>query len=282
MNLSQLGLSPIQILGGIFSAAISFAVSYWVYRRSKRNEEIRWRIENIYETGLEEVNAVIEEGGYPGVPRSRQDASFWADLSYTDQLRLGAGLVRKGTRYYRLLEKLEKAERKFIPLNQQITEKFPDDVIRIEGTAVQLLVGGTVNPSETKSHGDDPPKLLLLQSWVGLGSIVEGHFPEILNVDSPEELRERFIPEEGLDEHPYPDDPTDFMGSGLQPEQLSFLDEEFPEWADHLYQLIEEGHLEEYLRARQHQHDVQEELQDAAQEVRSIVEMEIETLNTDD
>lgn len=281
MDLTQLAVSPIQILVGLLSAVITLAGSYWIYSRSKRDEEIRWRIENIHETGLEEVNAVIEEEEYPGIPRTRQNASFWDEISYTDQLRLGTNLIRKGTHYYRLLAKLEEAERKFIPLNQQITDTFPDDVIRTEGTAVQLLAGGKATPPETESHGDNPPKTLFLQSWVGLGSIVEDHLPEILDVDSPDELREYLIPEEGLDGYPYPDDPTIFMGSGLQPEQLSFLDEEFPEWADHLYQLIENGHLEKYLRARQHQHDVQEELQDAAREVRSIAEKEIKTLNTD-
>ncbi|MGQ3411558.1 hypothetical protein ACT4ML_04750 [Natrinema sp. LN54] len=278
MDLPQLAVSPMQVIIGILSAAIAFAGSYWVYLQTKRDKELRWRIENVYEPGLEEVNAIIEKDEYPGSLRSCQEASFWNDLSYTEKLRLGPTRMRQGNQYYRLLEDLEKAERKFIPLNGKITDKFPDDVIKNQGASVQLIAGGTVNPAGNESSDS---KVGVLKSWVSLGSIVKDHLPEILNVNSSEELREHLIPEEGIDQHPYPDDPTIFMGSGLQPEQLSFLDEEFPEWADHFYQLIEEGHLEDYLRVRQQHHDVQEELQDAAQEIRSIAENEIKTLNKD-
>ncbi|QRV13831.1 hypothetical protein JMJ58_12805 [Haloterrigena salifodinae] len=278
MDLPQLSVSPAQIIVGILSAAIAFAGSYWVYQRTKRDKETRWRIENIYESGLEEVNAVIEEEEFPGSPRNRQDASFWDNISYTEKLRLGPTRMSKGNQYYHLLEDLEKAERKFISLNGKITSQFPDDVIKNQETSVQLLAGGTVNPA-----GNDPSdgKVGILQSWVSLGSIVEDHLPEILDVGTQEELRELLLPEEGLEEHQYPDRPTFFMGSGLQPEQLSFLDEEFPEWVDSLYVLIEEGYLEDYLRARQQQHDIKEELKDAAQEVRRLAEKDIESLNTD-
>jgi len=81
MDLSELPSSPIQTLIGLLSAAIALAGSYWIYRRSKRDEEIRWRIENIYETGLEELNAVIDEDQFPGITRNRQEASFWDDIS---------------------------------------------------------------------------------------------------------------------------------------------------------------------------------------------------------
>lgn len=277
MDLPQLVVSPTQIIIGILSAAITLTGSYWIYLRTKRDKEIRWRIGNVYEPGLEEANAIIDEEEYPGCPRNRQDASFWADLSYTKKLRLGPTRMRKGKHYYRLLEDLEKAEREFIPINKQIADRFPDDVIKNQETSVQILAGGTVNPAGKESPDS---KVGFLRNWVSLGSVVKDHLPVILNIDSPEELRDHLIPEEGLDDHSYPNDPTIFMGNGLQPEQLSFLDEEFPEWADHFYQLIEEGHLEAYLRARQHHHDVQEELQDAAREVRSIAEDEIETLNS--
>lgn len=71
MDLSQLSFSPIQILVGLLSAAITLAGSYWIYRRPKRDEEIRWRIENIYESGLEELNAILDEDQFPGTTRNR-------------------------------------------------------------------------------------------------------------------------------------------------------------------------------------------------------------------
>jgi hypothetical protein len=281
MDLSQLSFSPIQILTGLLSAAIALAGSYWIYRRSKRDEEIRWRIENIYESGLEELNAVLDEDQFPGTTRNRQEASFWDDISNWEKLRLNPQLIKQGTRYYRLLESLEKAERKFTPLNQDIVVQFPDDIAKIEGTEVQLLVGGTADFDETESYGENPPEMLLMSSWYGLGAVLEDIDTAILNADSPEEVRDFMVQDEDLDENPYPDEPTIFMGSGLRPEQLSFWEDEFPEWAECLYQAIEEGYVEQYFKAREQEYNTQQEIKETAEELREIMNSEIGSLTTD-
>lgn len=279
MDLPQMSISASQILVGVLSAVITLAGSFWIYRRSKRDAEIRWRIENVYEEGLDEVNAVIEDNDFPGSLRNRQDSSFWDDVGYVEQLRLGPCLIRKATKYYRLLEDLERAERRFVPLNQEITEKFPDDVIRIEGTEVQILVGGIADPPVSESHGDNPPEALLLSSWAGLGLVFQGQDTAILDVDSPQELRDYLLPDEGVEEYPYPDEPTIFYGGGVRPENLSFLEEEFPEWAECLYEVVEEGYLEEYLEAHKQEHQVKKQLKDAAREVRETIREDIASLN---
>jgi hypothetical protein len=281
MVLSQLSFSPIQILIALLSAVIAFAGSYWIYRRSKRDEEIRWRIENIYESGLEERNVVLDEDQFPGTTRNRQEASFWDDISNWEKLRLNPQLIKQGTRYYRLLESLEKAERKFTPLNQDIVVQFPDDIAKIEGTEVQLLVGGTADFDKTESHGKNPPEMLLMSSWYGLGAVLEDIDTAILNADSPEEVRDFMVQDEDLDENPYPDEPTIFMGSGLRPEQLSVWEDTFPEWAECLYQANERGHVEQYFKAREQEYNTQQEIKETAEELREIMNSEIESLNTD-
>jgi hypothetical protein len=281
MSLPQLSFSPIQILIGFLSAVIAIAGSYWIYRKSKRDEEIRWRIENIYETGLKEVNAIIDEDEYPGSPRNRQEASFWDDISNWEKLRLAPQLIRKGTQYYRRLADLEKAERRFTPLNQNLVDQFPNDVAKIEGTEVQLLVGGTADFEETKSHGENPPEMLFMASWYGLAAVLEGVDTAILNADSPEEIRDLMAQGADLDEHPYPDEPTIFMGSGLRPEQLSFWANEFLKWAECLYQAIEKGYVEEYLKAREQEYNTQQEIEETAKKIQEIMKNEIESLNAD-
>lgn len=280
MSLPQLSFSPIQILIGLLSPAIGIAGSYWFYRRSKREDEIRWRIENIYETCLEEVISLIDEDEYPGTIRNRQEESFWDGVSNWEKLRLNPQLIRKGSQYYRLLEDVEKAERKFTPLNQNIVEVFPDDVAKIDGTEVQLLAGGNADFEEIESHGDNPPGMLYMTSWYGLGAVLKNKDTAILNADSPKEVREFMVPEEGLEEHPYPVEPTMFMGDDLRPEQLSFWEEEFPKWAECLYLAIEMGYVEQYLKARKEEYEAQEEIKYSAKEIRKITESEIESLNT--
>lgn len=167
MDLSQLSFSPIQILIGLLSAAIALAGSYWIYRRSKRDEEIRWRIENIYETGLEELNAVIDEDQFPGITRNRQEASFWDDISNWEKLRLTPQLIKQGTRYYRLLESFEKAERKFTPLNQDIVVYFPDDIswtLLDRGELVDAY--WTVVAPAMEADGLDPDQEKQTHNWL--------------------------------------------------------------------------------------------------------------------
>lgn len=279
MSLPLISFSPAQILVGVLSAIIGIAGSYWFYRRSKRDDEIRWRTENIYDSALEELNAVIDEDEYPGTTRNRQEESFWDDIDNLEKGRLSRQIVKKGEQYYRRLGKLEKAENKFLQLNKDIVEQFPDDVAKIEGTEVQLLVGGSAD-FETETHGENPPEISHLIGWAGLGTILDGVDTDILNADSPEEVREFLIPEEGLEEHQYPDEPTFFMG-GFRPEHLSFWEDEFPEWDECLYQAIDQGYVEEYLKARKNQYEVQQEVEELAGEIRDIIESEIESLNTD-
>lgn len=281
MSLLQLSFSPIQILVGLLFAILGIGGSYWVYRRSKRDEEIRWRLKNIYESGLEEINKVIDEDEYPGSLRNRQEASFWDDIRNWEKLRLSPQLIRKGTQYYRQLETLEEAEYNFTPLNQRIVDLFPDDVARIQGTKVQLLVGGTADFEETKSHGENPPEMLFLASWYGFESVLENIDTAILNAESPEEVRYFIVQGKDLDEHPYPDEPTMFMGNGLRPEQLSFWETEFPEWAECLYQAINEGYVEQYLIAREQEYNAQQEIKAIAKEIRKHMNEEIESLGTD-
>lgn len=281
MDISQLPFSFTQILIGILSAAIAIVGGFWIYRRSKRDEEIRWRIKNIYETGLEEINAVINKEEYPGSLRNRQEESFWHDISNWEKLRLKPQLIRTGTRYYRQLENLEEAERKFTPLNQKIVDQFPDDIVQIEGTEVQLLVDGNVDFEETESHGENPPEMLFMASWYGLGSVLEDVDTAILNAESSDEVRDLMLQGDNLDEHPYPDEPTIFMGSGLRPEQLNFWEDEFPEWAECLYQAINEGYVEQYLKAREQEFNAQQEIKSSAKEIRKIMNEEIESLNPD-
>ena len=119
-----------------------------------------------------------------------------------------------------------------------------------------------------------------MSGWAGLGTILDGVDTDILNADSPEEVREFLIPEEGLEEHQYPDEPTIFMG-GFRPEYLSFWEDEFPEWDKCLYQAIDQGYVEEYLKAHKEQYEVQQEVEELAGEIRDIIESEIESLNTD-
>lgn len=282
MDFLQLPFSPTEILIGLLSGVIAVGGSYWIYRRSKRDKEIRWRTENIYETGLEEINAVLDEDEFPGSIRDRQEVSFWEDIGNVEKLRLNPQLIRKGTRYYRHLENLEKAEHKFTPLNQKIVDQFPDDVAKIEGTEVQLLVGGTADIEETESHGENPPGVQFMASWYGLGSVLEDIDTAILNADSPEEVRDFMVSDEDLDEHPYPDGPTIFMGgSGLRPEQLRFWEDEFPVWAECLYQAIEEDYVEKYFKARDQEYNAQQDTKETAEELREIMNSEIESLNTD-
>lgn len=280
MDLPQLSIPPGQILLGLLTVTITVGGSLWIYRRSKRDEEIRWRIENIYETGLDEVNAVIDDDEYPGTPRNRQDESFWDDVSYMEQIRIGPSLIRKGRQYYRLFGDLEKAERKFVPLNQDIMDEFPDDIVQAERTRVQLLVSGTAEFEETESHSEDSPKALMLSTWAGIESVFADRDVEILDADSPQELREYLIPEEGLEEYPYPDEPTIFMG-GFRPEYLSFWENEFSEWDECLYRIVDEGYVEEYLGACKAEYEAQEAVKDAAREVRDIMTEEISKLNTE-
>ena len=271
---------PTQLILAVLSAGLTFLGALWIYRKSKCDDEIRWRIEHIYEDGLAELTTLLEDDEYPGSLCDRQDNSFWTNLTYLEQLRLGPTLLRKGTHYSRLLADLETAERRVRTLNPDIMSLFPDDVVRRQGTAVQLLVGGIAEP-DTETRGKNPPTALIFSNWVDIALVFAGRDTAILDVDSPQQLREHLFPDDGLENHPYPDTPTMFDG-GFRPEYLSFWEDEFPDRAECLYPVVSEGLLEEYLTAREHEHRVKEQLNATAKDVREIMREEIKSLGTDD
>lgn len=274
----QISFSHAQLLVGVLGLIFTIVVPYWAYRRSKHEKEIRWRTENVYNDALEETNPVVDGEELPGKTRNRQRASFWDDITYVDEARLNSNFVRKANRYYGLLGELEEAEQNFTPLNGRIKQELPDEFVKIEGTRVQLLAGSTGEFEVIESYGENPPQPLGLTQWVGIRDVFKDQGKDLPDVDSPGSLREHMIPQEGLDEYPYPDSPTQFAG-GFRPEHLSFWEREFPEWDESLYNIVKKEYVREYLEAYNREHEAQQEVRAAAREIQDTMTEDISELD---
>jgi hypothetical protein len=272
---SELAVLPFSI-GELVLALLSGAVvTYWAYRRRKRDRETQWRIENGYEAALAEVNAILNEDKYPGTSRNRKRNSFANDIADSDEPRHSPEFLEKCGEYLGRLHSLERAEREFTPLNQNIVDLFPDDVVRTEGTEVSLLVGGDTD------IGDSTPKMNIMSTWTTIDGLFTGSDSEMFDADSAEEIRALLTPDGGFGGNSDENLRSRPPGCTLSYKQIKFWEREIPDWHDHIYQLINQGYAEDYLNAREQQYNTQQEVKEAAETIRGLIREEMASLNPD-
>jgi len=274
LSVLQSGLSPGVLISviGVVVGVLSVLVTVYFYRkRTDVREEVL--LAEVYESGVDEVTAFLEEDVYPGTVTDRASNSFASDISRMQRVLLDDELHLCIDRYHELLKRLEMAEAELESVVPRIEDRFPDVLTRSNRTSLSLLVMGvTGDQLDVERTGQNSPEVMSFTTEMPFEVLFGSVDLAVLNADSVDEVRSALVDREpGDDEFDLDKAVVQRDCDELTALRVRFLDENFPKWDETVFELIQEGVVKEYLEAKKREEVFQEDLEFAAESVRDLI-----------
>ena len=245
---------------------IGIILTVAVYWYTQRGSWAHWKMENVYDDIVDELRQVYEEETLPGEAGDRVDHSEVMELSSLSVGALGMEMSQEVRRYRQALRDIESAEETLLNVVPHLEEYFPEVLCDRSGTSFQVVVGGwTGEQLGTESSDADGPTLSKFVSYRPFELLFSGMDLGVFDVESPGDVRPYFEPDAEEPDQIDLNEPVVMLEhDNLTHRSIAFWDENIPDWEERIFHLIDQGHVEMYLRAKKVEQDSTERLSESA------------------